>query len=51
MQIESMIKGEGYFNIRCIWYWNPKFSFARGLRLLNNDLDVLAFIEDVNGLR
>jgi hypothetical protein len=49
MQVEKMIKNEGYNNIKCLWYWNPKFSFSRGLRSLNNDGDVLKFIEDIKG--
>jgi len=44
-----MIKSEGYKSIRCLWYWNLGFSFARGLRPLNGDVDVLNFIEDING--
>ncbi|CAI8607876.1 unnamed protein product [Vicia faba] len=51
MQIEKIIKSEGYDNIRCIWYWNSKFSFALGLKPLNNDKDVLTFIEDVKGFK
>jgi hypothetical protein len=49
MQVERMIKNEGYNNIKCLWYWDPKFSFSRGLRSLNNDGDVLKFIEDIKG--
>lgn len=30
MQIERMIKSEGYCNIRCLWYLNPKFLFFLG---------------------
>lgn len=51
MHIESMIKNEGYGNISCLWYWNPKFSFARGLRSLNNDQYVLNFTGDVKGFQ
>jgi hypothetical protein len=49
MELETMIKSEGYGNIRCLWYWIPKLSFTRGLRPLNNDQDILTFIEDVKG--
>ncbi|XP_058784836.1 uncharacterized protein LOC131659698 [Vicia villosa] len=49
MQIQGMIKSEGYANIKCLWYWNPAYSFARGLRPLNNDTDVLQFSKDVEG--
>lgn len=41
MLLEDMIKKQGYTNVRCMWYWNPKFSFARGLRPLNYDGDML----------
>lgn len=48
-QLESLIKSKGYKDIRCIWYWDPKYSFSRGLRPLNNDNDVLPFSKDVIG--
>ncbi|XP_058741783.1 protein bfr2-like [Vicia villosa] len=51
MEIEKMIKNEGYCNIRCLWYWNPKFAFSRGLRPLNDDKDVLRFMEDIRGYK
>lgn len=47
MKIEELIKGEGYCNIQCLWYWNPNFSFFRGVRPLNNDNNLLRFMEDV----
>ncbi|CAL5200759.1 unnamed protein product [Lathyrus oleraceus] len=47
MELEDMIKSEGYVNIKCLWYWNPTYSFSRGLRPLNNDQDVLQFSKDV----
>ncbi|CAI8588931.1 unnamed protein product [Vicia faba] len=47
MDIEKMIKNERYCNMRCLWYWNPKFSFSRGLQPLNDDKDVLRFMENV----
>lgn len=49
MQLEGMIRNEGYTNIKCLWYWNPKFCFGRGLRPLSCDVDVLMFIEEANG--
>ena len=49
MDLESMIKSEGYGNIRCLWYWIPALSFTRRLRPLINDQDILTFIEDVKG--
>lgn len=49
MQLETLIKNEGYKNMKCIWYCNPRFTFARGLRPLSCDVDVLKFVEDVNG--
>ncbi|XP_058733206.1 uncharacterized protein LOC131604807 [Vicia villosa] len=49
MDLESVIKSPGYGNIKCLWYWNPVFSFTRDLRPLNNDQDVLTIIEDVKG--
>ncbi|CAK8579362.1 unnamed protein product [Lathyrus sativus] len=51
MQIEDLIKSEGYRNLKCLWYWNPNFSFSRGLRPLNNDNDVLRLMEDVRGFK
>ncbi|XP_058725528.1 uncharacterized protein LOC131596807 [Vicia villosa] len=51
MEIEKMIKNEGYCNIRCLWYWNPKYAFSRGLRPLNDDKDVLKFMEDIRGYK
>ncbi|XP_058784134.1 uncharacterized protein LOC131658902 [Vicia villosa] len=51
MQIEELINAHGYFNIKCLWYWNPNFSFSHGLRPLNNDSDVLRFMEDVRGFK
>ncbi|XP_058765411.1 uncharacterized protein LOC131638892 [Vicia villosa] len=51
MQIEDMIKAQGYCNIKCVWYLNPNLSFSRGLRSLNNDSDVLRFVEDVRGFK
>ncbi|KAI5419925.1 hypothetical protein KIW84_043910 [Lathyrus oleraceus] len=47
MDLERLVKNEDYSNIRCMWYWNPRFSFSRGLRPLNNDNDVLIFSKDV----
>ncbi|KAI5430121.1 hypothetical protein KIW84_034626 [Lathyrus oleraceus] len=41
MDVERLIKSEGYVHIKYLWYWNPVFSFARGLRPLNNDKEVL----------
>ncbi|XP_058747460.1 uncharacterized protein LOC131620408 [Vicia villosa] len=49
MQFEKLIRKEGYRNIKCMWYWNPKYSFSRGLRPLNCDGDVLKLIEDLKG--
>ncbi|CAI8610236.1 unnamed protein product [Vicia faba] len=49
MDLENMIKEEGYMNIKCMWYWNPKYSFSRGLRPLNCDSDVLKLAEDIKG--
>ncbi|CAL5204561.1 unnamed protein product [Lathyrus oleraceus] len=49
MDVEDMIKSEGYVNIKCLWYWHPAYSFSRGLRPLNNDQDVLQFSKDVVG--
>ncbi|XP_058784528.1 uncharacterized protein LOC131659338 [Vicia villosa] len=49
MQLEGLIRNEGYMNIKCMWYWNPKFSFSRGLRPLNCDADVVKFVADVSG--
>ncbi|KAI5439846.1 hypothetical protein KIW84_025273 [Lathyrus oleraceus] len=36
-------------NIKCMWYWNPRFIFSLDLRPLNCHLDVLKFVDDVNG--
>ncbi|KAI5420325.1 hypothetical protein KIW84_044202 [Lathyrus oleraceus] len=47
MELKNMVKCEGYVNIKCLWYWNPAYSFSRGLRPLNNDQDVLQFSKDV----
>lgn len=33
-----------------IWYWNPIFSVARGLRRQDYDADMLKFIEDINAI-
>ncbi|CAL5194027.1 unnamed protein product [Lathyrus oleraceus] len=49
MELEDMIKSDGYVNIKCLWYWNPAYSFSSGLRPLNNDQDVLQFSKDVVG--
>lgn len=49
MELEDMIKSESYVNIKCLWYWNHAYSFSHGLRLLNNDQDVLQFSKDVVG--
>lgn len=49
MELEDMIKSEGYVNIKCLWYWHPAYSFSRGLRPLNNDQDVLQFSKDIVG--
>ena len=49
MDLENLIKEEGYMNIKCMWYWNPKYSFSRGLRPLNCDSDVLKLAEDNKG--
>lgn len=48
-QLVDLIKSEEYKSITYLWYWNLGFSFARGLRPLNNDVDVLNFIEDISG--
>ncbi|CAI8609224.1 unnamed protein product [Vicia faba] len=47
IDLEALIQSEGYFNMKSIWYWNPRFRFSRGLRPLNNDADVLKLIEDI----
>lgn len=47
--MERLIKSEGYIDIKCLWYRNSVFSFARGLRLLNNDKYVLQFAKDIVG--
>lgn len=49
MDLESLIQSEGYKNIKCLWYWNPKYRFSHGLRPLNNDQDVMEFSKDVIG--
>ncbi|KAI5447205.1 hypothetical protein KIW84_014888 [Lathyrus oleraceus] len=49
MELEDMIKSEGYVNIKCLWYWNPAYNFSHGLRPLNNDQDVLQFSKYVVG--
>ncbi|CAI8619499.1 unnamed protein product [Vicia faba] len=36
-------------NIKCMWYWNPKYNFSSGFRPLNCDSDILKFVEDVKG--
>lgn len=36
-------------DIKCMWYWNLRYSFSRGLRFVNCDGDVLKFVEDVKG--
>ncbi|XP_058755919.1 uncharacterized protein LOC131629134 [Vicia villosa] len=51
MEIEKMIKNEGYCNIRCLWFWHSKYAFSRGLRPLNDDKDVLNFMEDIRGYK
>lgn len=48
-ELLELIKKEGYKYIRCIGYWNHRFSFSRGLQTLNYDDDVLQLIKDVNG--
>ncbi|XP_058725642.1 uncharacterized protein LOC131596928 [Vicia villosa] len=49
MQFEKLVIKEGYRNIKRMWYWNPKYSFSRGLRPLNCDGDVLKLVEDLKG--
>lgn len=49
MELEDMIKSEGYVNKQCLWYWNPTYSFSLGLKPFNNDQDVLQFSKDVVG--
>lgn len=49
MHLEGMIRIDRLTNVKCLWYWNPRFCFSRGLRPLNCDVDVLKFIEDGNG--
>lgn len=44
-----MIRNEGYRNVKCVWYWNPKYRFFRGLRPINSNANVLKFVEDANG--
>lgn len=33
--------------MKCLWYVNPRFSFARGLKSIENDVDILKLAEDV----
>lgn len=49
MQLKDLIKNEKHMNIKYMWYWNPRFIFSRDLKPLNCDLDVLKFVDDVNG--
>ncbi|KAI5430081.1 hypothetical protein KIW84_034600 [Lathyrus oleraceus] len=49
MELNDMIKSEGYVNIKCLCFWNPAYKFSRGVRLLNNDQDVLQFSKNVLG--
>ena len=49
MQLENLIEKQGCRDIKYTWYRNPKFSFARDVRPLNCDDDLLQFVKDVNG--
>ncbi|KAI5428369.1 hypothetical protein KIW84_033381 [Lathyrus oleraceus] len=49
MQLEDLIRTEGYRNIKCTWYWNYKYNFSRDLRPINCDGNVLKFSKDVKG--
>lgn len=47
-KLEELVKCEEHYNnIKCMWYWFPKYSFQRGLRPLNCDDHVLQFVKDM----
>ncbi|CAK8541677.1 unnamed protein product [Lathyrus sativus] len=48
-ELLELIKKDGYRDIMCIWYWNPRYSFTRGLRKIKGNGDVLRLIRDVDG--
>lgn len=49
MDLDRLIKRQGYVDIKCMWCQNPIFNFSRGLRPLSNDKDVLQFAKHVVG--
>lgn len=51
MDFMKVINNLGYVRIKCMWYHHPEFSFECELRPLNNDANVLKFVEDMNNMR
>ena len=49
IKLEKLIHLVGYTSMKCIWYVNPRYSFARGFTAIENDKDVLKFAKDVEG--
>ncbi|XP_058722129.1 spore wall protein 2-like [Vicia villosa] len=49
IELEKLIHEVGHTSLKCIWYVNPRFSFARGLTAIENDRDILRFAKDVEG--
>nr|XP_012570379.1 uncharacterized protein LOC105851929 [Cicer arietinum] len=47
MQMTKLVKSLGYMSIKCLRYQHPKYLFTCELRPLNNDDDVVKFVEDV----
>lgn len=47
-ELLELIKKEGYREIKCIPYWNPRFSFNCDLQTLNYDDDMLQLIKDAD---
>ncbi|XP_058775583.1 uncharacterized protein LOC131649849 [Vicia villosa] len=49
IELKKLIHELGYTGLKCIWYVNPRFSFAKGLTTIENDRDVQIFAKDVEG--
>lgn len=48
MKIIKVVNKLGYLNIKFMWHRHLKIYFKCGLRILNNDIDVLKFREKIS---
>lgn len=49
IELDKILNTIGYQSYSCLWYRQPWKDLSNGLKPLNNDQDVVRFIQDVRG--